>query len=98
MPFCKYSVSQGLIAFTLAVCLVSASAKPLFLTAASAAAGATAAIVGPNLVVTSAAGVVLLDAPLALLIAGKGLIAGKLLLAKAYLDERAKNQKANRRG
>ena len=86
---------------TLAVSLVSASAKPFFLPAAPAipaAAGATAAIVGGNLVVTSAAGAVLLDAPLALLIAGKGLIAGKLLLAKAYLDERAKNQKANRRG
>ena len=96
MPFCKYSVSQGLIALTLAVCLVSASAKPFFL--APAAAGATAAIVGPNLVVTSAAGAVLLDAPLALLIAGKAAVATKLLLAKAYFDERAKNQKANRRG
>ena len=94
---------------TLAVSLVSASPKPFFLPAAPAipaAAGAGAAIVGGNLVVTSAAGATLLNAPLALVLAGKAAVAGKLVLAKLYLDERAKNQKlekaksqrANRRG
>ena len=89
--------------------LVSASAKPFFLPAVPAipaAGAATAAIVGGNLVVTSAAGAVLLDAPLALVLAGKAALIGKGLLLKAYLDERAKNQKlekaksqrGNRRG
>ena len=60
--------------------------------------GATAAIGAGGLVVTSAAGVTLLEIPLAALVAGKVALAGKLLLAKAYLDERNKNRRTNRRG
>ena len=91
-----------MIAWTLAVSLVSVLAKPFFLPAAvpaiGGAAGATAAIGAGGLVVTSAAGVTLLEIPLAALVAGKVALAGKLLLAKAYLDERNKNRVANRRG
>ena len=79
-------------ALTLAVCLVSASAQPLFLPA-----GATAAIGAGGLVVTSAAGATLVSIPAAVLVAGKVGLAAKLLLAKAYLDERNKNQKANKK-
>ena len=93
-----------MIALTLAVCLVFASAQPLFFPAAAAvpaigAAGAGGIALGAGgLVVTSAAGVVLLEIPAAALVAGKVALAGKLLLAKAYLDQRNRNQKANRRG
>ena len=41
----------------------------------------------------AAAGVTLLEIPLAALVAGKVALAGKLLLAKAYLDERNKNRR-----
>lgn len=80
---------------TLAVCLVYASAQPLFLPA-----GATAALGAGGLVVTSAAGATLVSIPPVALVAGKALLAGKILLAAAYLNERNKNQnqKANRRG
>ena len=79
---------------TLAVCLVSASAQPLFIPA-----GATAAFTAAGgLTVTSAAGATLLSVPTVALVAGKVAVAGKLLLLKAYLDERNKNQKANKRG
>ena len=90
-----------MIACTLAVCLVTASAQPLFLgpgvTAAFTAAG------GLTLTQTTAAGGVaagtlLATIPTANLILGKvalgATIAGKALLVKAILDEREKNQKA----
>ena len=80
-------MSQGLIALTLAVCLLTASAQPLFLAPGASAAFTTAG----GLVLTSAAGVAT-TIPTANLILGKALLAGKLLLVKAYLDERAKNQ------
>ena len=80
-------MSQGLIALTLAVCLLTASAQPLFLAPGASVAFTTAG----GLVLTSAAGVAT-TIPTGSLILGKAAVATKLLLLKAYLDERAKNQ------
>merc|ERR1711971_642008 len=83
---------MGLIAITLAVCLLTTSAQPLFLapgvTAAFTAAGGLV-FTQTTASATVAAGTVLATIPTGTLLLGKGLLAGKLLLAKAYLDERA---------
>ena len=74
---------------TLAVCLVTASAAPsptFFLPA-----GATLSLTSAGLVTTSAAGVVLNTVPLGSILLAKGALAGKALLLKAILEERAKN-------
>merc|ERR1719223_1947530 len=97
---------MGLIACTLAVCLVTASAQPLFL-----APGVTAALGAGGLVISSAAvaanplanpaivaapAAVLATIPLAPLIAGKAAVVGagvaKGFLLKSFLDARAKNE------
>ena len=79
-----------MIALTLAVCLLTASAQPLFLAP------------GASIAFTAAGGLVLTPAvgaattiPTGALIVGKAALATKLLLLKAYLDERAKNEKAD---
>ena len=90
----KYSAFQGLYALTLAVCLVTASAQPIFPPLVPGlAAGLTTSIVGGNLV-TNAAGVAAAvnTVPLASAALGGGIFAGvglgKLLLIKAILDAR----------
>ena len=84
---------MGFIALTLAVCLVTASAQPLFL-----APGITAAFtVNGGLVLSSAAtataaAATLATIPTSTLILGKGLIAAKALLLKKAIDD-ANNKK-----
>merc|ERR1719360_355188 len=93
---------MGLIACTLAVCLVTASAQPLFL-----APGVTAALGAGGLVISSAAiaasaqgpavpAAVLATIPLAPLIADKAAVVGagvaKGFLLKSFLDARAENE------
>ena len=86
---------MGFIALTLSVCLVTASAQPLFL-----APGITAAFtVADGLVLSSAAtataaATTLATIPTSTLLVGKGLIAAKALLLKKALDDaNAKNKK-----
>merc|ERR1712045_637320 len=74
---------MGLIALTLAVCLVSASAQPIFLLNPINAASFTAA---GGLVLTPAAGAAL-TIPTSTLLLGKA-AAAKALLLKAYLASR----------
>ena len=99
--FCNYTIVQGFIALTLSVCLVTASAQPLFL-----APGVTAAFTVPGGLVLSSAAVaanaaagtpaipaaVLATIPTGAILAGKAALIGKALLLKAYLDEREKNR------
>ena len=74
---------QGLIAVTLAVCLVStASAQPLLLPAGATAAFTTAG----GLVLTSAAGTVT-TIPTSSLILGKLAVAKKLAILKLLADQ-----------
>ena len=86
---------MGFIALTLAVCLVTASAQPLFL-----APGITAAFtIADGLVLSSAAtataaAATLATIPTSTILVGKGLIAAKALLLKKALDDaNAKNKK-----
>merc|ERR1712020_752935 len=74
---------MGLIALTLAVCLVSASAQPIFLLNPITAASFTTA---GGLVLTPAAGAAL-TIPTSTLLLGKA-AAAKALLLKAYLASR----------
>ena len=77
------STLQGLIAVTLAVCLVSmASAQPLLLPAGATAAFTTAG----GLVLTSAAGTVT-TIPTSSLILGKLAVAKKLAILKLLADQ-----------
>ena len=80
---------MGFIALTLAVCLVTASAQPLFL-----APGITAAFTVADGIVLSSAAVAggaaattLATIPTANLLLGKGLVAAKLLLLKKAIDD-----------
>ena len=91
-------MSQGLIALTLSVCLLTASAQPLFLAPGVTAAFTTAGglvLTQTTASATVAAGTVLATIPTANLILGKAALAGKALLVKAILDEREKNQARN---
>ena len=80
---CNYSPSQGLIALTLAVCLVSASAQPIFLLDPITASSFTTA---GGLVLTAASGGAL-TIPTSTLVLGKA-AAAKLLLLKALAAAR----------
>ena len=98
---------MGLIAFTLAVCLVTASAQPLFLPA-----GITAAITGGSLTLTSAAvaatgtsaaipATLLASIPLANLVLAKGALVGagvaKGVILSELLRSRAEREKRETR-
>ena len=80
---CNYSPCQGLIALTLAVCLVSASAQPIFFVDPISTAAFTTA---GGLVLTAASGSAL-TIPTSTLILGKA-AAAKALLLKALIASR----------
>ena len=97
LPFSKYFSFQGLYAWTLAVCLVSASAQPLFwpVAAAPAAAAALPAIpAAGGVVVAGAAGATALTPLGALLVIKGAALAGaaKVLLIRELLESRNNNR------
>ena len=88
LPFSKYFSFQGLYAWTLAVCLVSASAQPLFWPVAAA----PAAVVLPA--IPAAAGATALTPLGALLVIKGAALAGaaKVLLIRELLESRNNNR------